>query len=253
MNWPHLLFREAITAMGGILKGLFGSLVGTPTSRAGPQQPLSIEQVVDDEAKPIHDVSLSGRPGTDPHQSQNKPDSAGLLGSLVGAPTSGVEPQQPLSIEQVVDDEVKPIHDVDLSDRPGTDPHQSQNKPDSASLLGSLVATPTRGAGPQQPLSIEQMVHDEAKPIDDADLSARSGTDPHRAQNNLDSAGWQPILTAPINRDLEVRVADPMGHYALMCPCKLMPEYGWINSWLQTPLSHDPVEWREWAEPLAKY
>jgi len=117
----------------------------------------------------------------------------------------------------------------------------------------SFAETFRRGAGPQQPLSIEQVLHDEAKPIHDVDLSHRSGTDPHRAQDKSDSAEWQPILTAPINRDLEVRVADPMGHYALMCPCKLIPEHRWINSWLQTPLSHDPVEWREWTVPLVKY
>jgi hypothetical protein len=168
----------------------------------------------------------------------------GLFGSLVGTPTSGAGPQQPLSIEQVLHDEAKPIHDVDLSDISGTDPHQPQNKSDSTGLFGSLVATPTSGAGPQQPLSIEQVLHDEAD---------RSGTDPRQAQNKSEPAGWQPILTAPINRDLEVRVADSMGHYALMCPCKLNPEQGWINSWLQTPLSHDPVEWREWTAPLVKY
>jgi len=177
----------------------------------------------------------------------------GLFGSLVRAPKSGSRPQQPLSIEQVLHDEAKSIHDVDLSDRPGKDPHQAQNKPESPALFESLVETPTSGAGPQQPLSIEQVLHDEAKPIQDVDLSDRPGTDPHQAQNKSDSVEWQPILTAPINRDLEVRVADPVGHYALMCPCKLIPEQGWINSWLQTPLSHDPVEWREWTEPLVKY
>jgi hypothetical protein len=177
----------------------------------------------------------------------------GLFGSLVRTPTSGAGPQQPLSIEQVLHNEAKPIDDVDLSDRSGTDPHQAQNKSDSAGLFESLVGTPTSGAGPQQPLSIEQVLHDEAKPIDHVDLSDRSETDPHQAQNKSDPAEWQPIVSAPINRDLEVRVADSMGHYALMCPCKLIPEQGWINSWLQTPLSHDPVEWREWTEPLVKY
>jgi hypothetical protein len=95
-------------------------------------------------------------------------------------------------------------------------------------FLKSLVGAPTSDAAPQQPLATEQVLRD-------------------------DSADWQPISTAPINRDLEVRVADSMGHYALMNPCKLIPEQGWINSWLQTPLSHDPVEWREWTEPLVKY
>jgi hypothetical protein len=177
----------------------------------------------------------------------------GLFGSLVRTPTSGAGPQQPLSLEHVLHDEAKPIHDVDLSDRSGTDPPQARNKSDSAGLFESLVGTPPSGAGPQQPLSIEQVPHDEAKPIHDVDLSDRSEMNPHQAQNKSDFAEWQPIVTAPISRDLEVRVADSMGHYALMCPCKLIPEQGWINSWLQAPLSHDPVEWREWTEPLVKY
>jgi hypothetical protein len=177
----------------------------------------------------------------------------GLFGSLVRTPTSGAGPQQPLSIEQVVHDEAKPIHGVDLFDRSCTDPHQAQNQSDSAGPFGSLVGTPTSGTGLQQPLSTEQVLHNETRPIHDVGLSDRSCTGPHQAQNKSDSAEWQPILTAPIHRDLEVRVADSMGHYALMCPCKLIPEQGWINSWLQTPLSHDPVEWREWTEPLVKY
>src|SRR5262249_32155924 len=125
----------------------------------------------------------------------------GLFGSLVRTPTSGAGPRQPLSIEQVPHDESKPIHDGDLSDKSGTDPHQAQNKSDSAGLLGSLVGTPTSGAGPQQPLLIEQVLHDESKPIHGVDLSDRPGTDPHQAQNKSDSAEWQPILTAPMNRD----------------------------------------------------
>jgi hypothetical protein len=156
----------------------------------------------------------------------------GLFGSLVRTPTSGAGPQQPLSLEHVLHDEAKPIHDVDLSDRSGTDPPQARNKSDSAGLFESLVGTPPSGAGPQQPLSIEQVPHDEAKPIHDVDLSDRSEMNPHQAQNKSDLAEW---------------------HYALMCPCKLIPEQGWINSWLQAPLSHDPVEWREWTEPLVKY
>ena len=60
---------------------------------------------------------------------------------------------------------------------------------------------------------------------------------------------WQPIATAPANRDLELRLADSIGHYALMFPCKLLPGQGWINTWLRKPLLADPVEWREWTEP----
>jgi hypothetical protein len=58
--------------------------------------------------------------------------------------------------------------------------------------------------------------------------------------------GWQPISTAPVLRNVEVRTADILGRYALLYPCRLVPERGWINAILATPLTVEPVEWREW-------
>ena len=60
---------------------------------------------------------------------------------------------------------------------------------------------------------------------------------------------WQPIATAPMQQDLKVRVEDFVGRYALLFPCRLVPELGWINSWLETPLAANPVDWRNWDEP----
>jgi hypothetical protein len=57
---------------------------------------------------------------------------------------------------------------------------------------------------------------------------------------------WRPISTAPVLRDVEVRTADILGRYALLYPCRLLPERGWINAILGTPLTLEPVEWREW-------
>ena len=61
-------------------------------------------------------------------------------------------------------------------------------------------------------------------------------------------AEWQPISTAPTNKDLEVRLADSSGRYALLFPCRHLPDGAWLNSWLLTPLAATPVEWREWTE-----
>jgi hypothetical protein len=41
---------------------------------------------------------------------------------------------------------------------------------------------------------------------------------------------------------------DPFRGYVPMFPCKLVPGQGWINSWLETPLPPDPVDWRCWDE-----
>ena len=69
----------------------------------------------------------------------------------------------------------------------------------------------------------------------------------------LEEQEWQPISTAPRNRDVEVRFADSIGRYALMFPCKLTPDQGWINSWLKTPLTGDPIEWRDWTEEVVNF
>jgi hypothetical protein len=60
--------------------------------------------------------------------------------------------------------------------------------------------------------------------------------------------GWQPIPTAPVLRNVEVRAEDILGRFALLYPCRLVPERGWINAILGTPLNLQPVEWRPWLQ-----
>jgi hypothetical protein len=64
---------------------------------------------------------------------------------------------------------------------------------------------------------------------------------------------WQPIATAPVLRDLEVRVHDPVGHYSLLYPCRLIPDSGWVNALLMAPLRAQPVEWRDWLEQFPDF
>jgi hypothetical protein len=64
---------------------------------------------------------------------------------------------------------------------------------------------------------------------------------------------WIPITSAPVEQNLKVRLEDSMGRYVLLFPCKLIPGRGWINSWLETPLAGDPVDWCDWDEPPVEF
>ena len=83
---------------------------------------------------------------------------------------------------------------------------------------------------------------------EDSPRSAITGNDltGNYLTGNGNDKEWQPISTAPVDRDLEVRLEDPIGRYVLLFPCRLTPGQGWINSWLETPLGADPVDWRNW-------
>jgi hypothetical protein len=64
---------------------------------------------------------------------------------------------------------------------------------------------------------------------------------------------WQPIATAPVEQDLEVRLEDFVGRYVLLFPCRLVPGQGWINSRLETPLPADPIDRRNWDESSLRF
>jgi hypothetical protein len=78
--------------------------------------------------------------------------------------------------------------------------------------------------------------------------TGRNPTSGQTADENVIISEWQPISTVPPNRNVEVQVADALGRYALLFPCRLDPEIGWFNAWLSTRLTFEPVEWREWTE-----
>lgn len=55
---------------------------------------------------------------------------------------------------------------------------------------------------------------------------------------------WQPIESAPPDREVELQVADSFGSYTLMFPCRLTEE-GWVNANSQGRLEVEPTHWRE--------
>jgi hypothetical protein len=56
---------------------------------------------------------------------------------------------------------------------------------------------------------------------------------------------WQPISTAPFDRDLELAVIDEEGAHALVFPCRRILN-GWMNSETRERLDIHPTHWRGW-------
>jgi hypothetical protein len=57
---------------------------------------------------------------------------------------------------------------------------------------------------------------------------------------------WQPIATAPFDRDLELATIDATGSYALVFPCRRLL-HGWVSARTRTSVNVHPTHWREWG------
>jgi hypothetical protein len=57
---------------------------------------------------------------------------------------------------------------------------------------------------------------------------------------------WNPISSAPFDRDLELAVIDQEGPHALVFPCRRIPS-GWINPETKQRIDVRPTHWREWG------
>lgn len=60
---------------------------------------------------------------------------------------------------------------------------------------------------------------------------------------------WQPIATAPFDRDLELAVFGKAGSHAVAFPfpCRRMLR-GWLNAETKEPIEIRPTHWREWRQ-----
>jgi hypothetical protein len=61
---------------------------------------------------------------------------------------------------------------------------------------------------------------------------------------------WQPIATAPYDRDIELAVIDAEGPHALVFPCHRATD-SWVKSGTGQFVDVHPTHWREWvSKPL---
>jgi hypothetical protein len=58
---------------------------------------------------------------------------------------------------------------------------------------------------------------------------------------------WQPISTAPLDRDLELAVIDKGGVHALVFACRSAVGGGWMKAETKRQIEIHPTHWREWT------
>jgi hypothetical protein len=58
---------------------------------------------------------------------------------------------------------------------------------------------------------------------------------------------WQPIATAPFDRNLELAVINYDGTHALVFPCRRILN-GWLKSGTRERVNALPTHWREWKD-----
>jgi hypothetical protein len=62
---------------------------------------------------------------------------------------------------------------------------------------------------------------------------------------------WQPIASAPFDRDLELAVIGYDGVHALAFPCRRILG-SWMNAETKKKIDVRPTHWREWSGPKLK-
>ncbi len=74
----------------------------------------------------------------------------------------------------------------------------------------------------------------------------RAGMKKQQQRNH--HADWQPIATAPFDRDLRLAVLDQEGvAHALVFPCRRILG-GWLKAETKARIDVDPTHWQEWNE-----
>jgi hypothetical protein len=58
---------------------------------------------------------------------------------------------------------------------------------------------------------------------------------------------WEPIESAPFDRDLELAVIASDGPHTLVFPCRRVLG-GWVNSGTRERIDVHPTHWRDWGQ-----
>jgi hypothetical protein len=68
------------------------------------------------------------------------------------------------------------------------------------------------------------------------------------ALDSVSTMEWNPIVSAPLDRDLELAVIDSDGPHALVFPCRRIVD-GWVDAQTGKQVYLDPTHWRNWQRP----
>lgn len=63
------------------------------------------------------------------------------------------------------------------------------------------------------------------------------------------SMEWQPITSAPFDRDLELAVIEAGEVSALVFPCRRVLR-GWVKAATSAPVNVHPTHWRDWQKSI---
>jgi hypothetical protein len=58
---------------------------------------------------------------------------------------------------------------------------------------------------------------------------------------------WYPILTAPLDRNLQLSVQEKGEVHSLVFPCR-RTQKGWVNAHTWKPVIVHPTHWRDWLD-----
>ena len=58
---------------------------------------------------------------------------------------------------------------------------------------------------------------------------------------------WEPITSAPFDRDLELAVIDKGEAHALVFACRQISGGGWVKAATKKQIEVHPTHWREWT------
>jgi hypothetical protein len=65
-------------------------------------------------------------------------------------------------------------------------------------------------------------------------------------RHSPDGFDWEPIDTAPIDKDVTVLVTDGVSEYRIPYRCRLTVAFGWVNSSKGTALAVKPIKWKSY-------
>jgi hypothetical protein len=131
-----------------------------------------------------------------------------------------------------------------LAEKKGVRPPESRRMGQVPGRLGTGPFSPKRDQAVNVPCTGEGRL-----------TSDSSTARPDLGQKSLAQSGsiltameWEPISTAPFDRDLALAVFDKSGApHALVFPCRRILG-GWVNTGTKERIEVHPTHWREWQD-----